>query len=142
MQEAESELFARAQDLGDINRELQEAGEREHLVSLTLQRAMLPTVPPRVGGLEVAARYRPATEALSVGGDWYDAVELGPGRVALAVGDVVGRGLNAAAAMGQLRSALTAASYGVDGPAAALGVLDRFAATVEGALGATAAQVL
>ncbi|MGZ5359799.1 MAG: GAF domain-containing protein, partial [Solirubrobacterales bacterium] len=65
-----------------------------------------------VSGLEVASRYLPASGE-SLGGDWYDAFAIGGGRVAMAVGDVVGHGLEAAAVMSQLRTALR--SYAVDG---------------------------
>jgi serine phosphatase RsbU (regulator of sigma subunit)/anti-sigma regulatory factor (Ser/Thr protein kinase) len=78
----------------------------------TLQRRLLPAHMQRVGGLEVASRYLPASgEAL--GGDWYDAFELDRDRVVLAVGDVVGHGTDAAAVMAQLRTALRA--YAADG---------------------------
>ncbi|GGN57194.1 hypothetical protein GCM10011579_019180 [Streptomyces albiflavescens] len=66
-------------------------------------------------------------------GDWYDLVELPGDRAAVAVGDVVGKGLSAAGVMGQLRSALSAAFRVVGGPAQALEVLDLYARSVEGA---------
>lgn len=72
--------------------------------ALVLQHALL-SAPPKVPGLELAGRYRPAGRD-EVGGDWYDVLELGPGRLALAVGDVIGHDMNAAAAMGQLRAVL------------------------------------
>lgn len=72
--------------------------------ALVLQRGLL-AEPPVVDGLEIAVRYQPAGRE-EVGGDWYDAVHVGPGRVALSVGDVVGHDIHAAAAMGQLRAAL------------------------------------
>jgi serine phosphatase RsbU (regulator of sigma subunit) len=74
-------------------------------VAETLQRAVLgPTALPE----GFAVHYAPATESLQVGGDWYDVVDLGGGRSGVVVGDVVGRGLPAAAVMGQLRSAARA----------------------------------
>ncbi|MDP9400345.1 MAG: serine/threonine-protein phosphatase [Actinomycetota bacterium] len=94
-----------------------------------------------MAGLEVATRYRPAEDEFSVGGDWFDVVQVADDSVALAVGDVVGKGLRAAAVMGQLRSALSAATHGTDGPPEALDILDRYARTVDGAPGTTVVQV-
>ncbi len=139
--EVEADLVARARELQDLNRQLREAGERERQVALALQRAMLPSPRVRPPGLDVATRYRPAEDALHVGGDWFDVVELAEEAVALAVGDVVGKGLPAAAVMGQLRSALSAATHGADGPPEALETLDRYARTVDGAAGSTVVQV-
>ena len=65
---------------------------------------------------EIAALYRPAEAQLEVGGDWYDTFELPDGKVGIVVGDVVGRGLPAAAAMGQLRSAVRALALTGLGP--------------------------
>lgn len=72
-----------------------------------MQLSMLPQRLPRVAGWQLHARYAPAAGG-RVGGDWYDALELPDGRLAVAVGDVVGHGVGAAAAMGQLRNALRA----------------------------------
>jgi len=102
---------------------------------------MLPGVPPRVADMVVAVRYRPADDALNVGGDWYDVVALPDRRVALAVGDVVGKGLAAATVMGQLRSALTAATYSAHGPPEAIDVLDGYARSLPGSAGTTVVQV-
>lgn len=85
-----------------------------------------------------AVRYVPATDQLAVGGDWYNAAARPDGRVAIAVGDVVGNGLEAATVMGQLRSALAAASLQAPSAAEALETLDTFATTVPGAHCATA----
>lgn len=82
------------------------AFEREHDVAVTLQRSMLPHSLPRVAGLRVAAKYLPGVEGLHVGGDWFDAVALEGGGLAVTVGDVVGKGVFAAGAMGQLRNAI------------------------------------
>jgi PAS domain S-box-containing protein len=139
--EVEADLLTRARELQDLNRQLREASHREREVALTLQRAMLPAPRFALSGLEVAARYRPAEDALFVGGDWFDVVQLAEDAVALAVGDVVGKGLEAAAIMGQLRSALSAATHGADGPPEALDTLDRYARTVDGARGTTVVQV-
>jgi PAS domain S-box-containing protein len=87
---------------------LREVYEREHRIAETLQRSLLPERLPVIEGLTMSARYLPAGHGAAIGGDWYDAVELKDGRVAVVVGDVVGHGLRAAAAMGQLRTAFRA----------------------------------
>jgi serine phosphatase RsbU (regulator of sigma subunit)/CheY-like chemotaxis protein/anti-sigma regulatory factor (Ser/Thr protein kinase) len=92
----------------------------------TLQRSLLPT---ELGGhprLELAARYQPSGLAPQIGGDWYDAVDLGADRVAVMIGDVVGHGARAATTMGELRNALRAYAVEGHGPGAALHRLDRF----------------
>jgi anti-sigma regulatory factor (Ser/Thr protein kinase) len=88
-----------------------EVYQREHKIAETLQRSLLPERLPQIEGLELAARYLPGARGASIGGDWYDVLERPDGRVALVVGDVVGHGLRAAAAMGQLRNAFRA--YGL-----------------------------
>lgn len=107
-------------------------------MALALQAAMLPSPGP-VGHHRAAVRYRPAVGGLNVCGDWYDLVGLPGDRMAVAVGDVVGHGLNAACVMGQLRSALSAATLVADGPAQALEVLGLYARSVEGAESSTVA---
>ncbi|MFJ5727277.1 SpoIIE family protein phosphatase [Streptomyces paradoxus] len=79
---------------------------RERGTALTLQRSLLPSTPAEREGLDIAARYRPALS--EVGGDWYDVLPLGPGRTGLIVGDVMGKGVQAAAIMGQLSTATRA----------------------------------
>jgi anti-anti-sigma factor len=108
-------------------------------IARTLQLSLLPQRLPQLEQLALAAEYLPGAEGTSAGGDWYDVVELGEGRVAIAVGDVVGQGPTAAAVMGQLRSALSAALLQGCPPADALELLDRFAARLPGALASTAA---
>jgi serine phosphatase RsbU (regulator of sigma subunit) len=104
-------------------------------VAVTLQRAVLgPTALPD----GFAVHYEPATGTLEVGGDWYDVVDLPGGRHGVMVGDVVGRGLPAAAVMGQLRSAGRALLLESHSPAQVLSALDRFAALVPGAACSTA----
>ncbi|HWM35606.1 MAG TPA: PAS domain-containing protein, partial [Streptomyces sp.] len=106
-QDSEAELFARARELQLLNEELRRANARESRVALTLQEAMLHSPDlPRPG---VAVRYLPAVGTLNVCGDWYDVTDTPMGGFAAAVGDVVGHGLEAAAVMGMLRSALSAA---------------------------------
>ncbi|NUP15639.1 MAG: SpoIIE family protein phosphatase [Streptomyces sp.] len=80
---------------------------REHTLSITLQRSLLPRALPCQSALDVAYRYMPAHAAQGgVGGDWFDVIPLPGARVALVVGDVVGHGLHAAATMGRLRTAV------------------------------------
>jgi serine phosphatase RsbU (regulator of sigma subunit)/anti-sigma regulatory factor (Ser/Thr protein kinase) len=87
---------------------------REHEIAETLQRSLLPDRLPRIPTVALAARYVPATADMEVGGDWYDVIQLRDGLVGLAIGDVAGHGLQAAATMGQLRMALRA--YAVQDP--------------------------
>ncbi|HUQ56976.1 SpoIIE family protein phosphatase [Lentzea sp.] len=105
--------------------------DQQRETALALQRAILgPSNLP--GGF--AVRYEPAARPLEVGGDWYDTFPLPDGRIGIVVGDCVGRGLSAAAVMGQLRSACRALLLQEIGPAHALMTLDQFAAGVPGAL--------
>lgn len=84
--------------------------------------------PPHRPGLEIACRYQAAGAACEVGGDWYDVVPLPGGKTALVIGDVMGSGINAAATMGQLRTATrTLATLDLD-PAAVLQHLDHITA--------------
>ncbi|WP_432098727.1 SpoIIE family protein phosphatase [Streptomyces sp. WAC 04229] len=75
-------------------------------VAETLQDSMLPHIPERMAGCDIATRYLPGTLLGRVGGDWFDSVKLPGARTALVVGDVMGHGLNSAAMMGQLRTAV------------------------------------
>jgi PAS domain S-box-containing protein len=102
--------------------------EVAHAAAVTLQRTLLPVV-PEVEGLQIAARYLVGVDGNQVGGDWYDVLPLPDGAVGIAVGDVVGHDLGAAAAMGQLRGVLR--SYAWDGghPGS---VLDRCDQLVQG----------
>jgi PAS domain S-box-containing protein len=81
---------------------------RQRATAITLQRGLLPRETPAVEGLEIVSRYEPGTVGTQVGGDWFDVIPLSAGRVALVIGDVMGRGLTAAAVMGQVRSAVRA----------------------------------
>lgn len=74
--------------------------------AVALQRSLLPEAHPRVTGVTTAHRYLPGSRDTDVGGDWFDVMPLSSGRVAFVIGDVMGRGLRAAAAMGQLRTAV------------------------------------
>ncbi|MFD0035497.1 PP2C family protein-serine/threonine phosphatase [Streptomyces sp. NPDC055059] len=136
-----AELYARARELHRLNQELRQAHAREQQVAVTLQEAML-SVPDLDRHSNIAVRYLPATTSLNVCGDWYDIVDLPPDRYAVAVGDVVGHGLHAAAVMGMLRSALSAVIRAIPSPAQALEVLGLYARSVDGAMAATAVKVL
>jgi len=116
--------------------------QAEHEVAETLQRSLLPSSLPELDGLALAARYRPGTLGTEAGGDWYDVLDLGGGSVALAVGDVVGKGPSAAAVMGQMCSALAAYLLDGHGPGEALARLNRFAGRIPGALATTCACVV
>ena len=102
--------------------------EMEHAAAATLQRSLLPAV-PEVEGLQVATRYLVGVDGNQVGGDWYDVLSLPGGAVGIAVGDVVGHDLRAAAAMGQLRGVVR--SYAWDGGQPGT-VLDRCDQLVQG----------
>ncbi|MGY1782359.1 PP2C family protein-serine/threonine phosphatase [Geodermatophilus sp. SYSU D01036] len=98
---------------------------RQLRVAETLQHSLL-TPPPQPPGLEVAVRYRPAVSQHLVGGDWYDAFPRPDGTTVLVIGDVAGHGVEAAAAMAQLRSAVRTLAYdSPDGPARTLDRVDR-----------------
>jgi PAS domain S-box-containing protein len=86
---------------------------RQHEVAVTLQRSLLPQSLPSVPGWELAARYLPGAAGTEVGGDFYEAVIRLDGRLVFAIGDVMGRGIRAAAVMGQVRAALR--GYALEG---------------------------
>jgi serine phosphatase RsbU (regulator of sigma subunit) len=138
----EAELYVRGRELERMNEELRQSKERERHVAVTLQEAMLRS--PDLGHhhRDVAVRYLPAVRSLNVCGDWYDIADLPGDRFAVAVGDVVGHGLEAASVMGMLRSALSAACRAVEGPARALELLGLYARSVDGALAATVVTAL
>ncbi len=98
------------------------AAERD--AALTLQESLLPARLPRPRGLRLAARYVPGERGLVVGGDWYDCVEIDEHRVALIVGDVMGKGLRAATQMGQIRTTVRALATVDPSPEAVLNALD------------------
>ncbi|HEV2439052.1 MAG TPA: SpoIIE family protein phosphatase [bacterium] len=93
--------------------------ERAHHVAETLQRALLPPALPELPGLTLRAAYRPGGQ-LEVGGDWYDAFVLPDGRMVVGIGDVVGRGLDAAVVMGEVRQSIRAVALTGEGPAGML----------------------
>ncbi len=104
-----------------------EVYERGQSVAESLQRSLLPGRFPTIEGVETVARYVPGTFGLEVGGDWYDVFELADGSIAISVGDVMGRGVYAAATMSQLRNVMRA--YALEGlaPGETLQRLNRLA---------------
>ncbi|MDT0530328.1 SpoIIE family protein phosphatase [Micromonospora sp. DSM 115977] len=109
---------------------------------LELQRSLLPDMLPVLPHVQVAAHYLVASSDLVAGGDWFDAVPLPDGRLALTVGDVVGHGATAAAAMGQLRTVARQALQSGAGLPQVLAVLDDFAARALATRAATTCLVV
>jgi PAS domain S-box-containing protein len=102
--------------------------EEEHRIAVELQRGLIPKSLPAVPGVSLAASYEVAGIGVQVGGDWYDAFAMSDGRLGIVVGDVTGRGIRAASAMGQLRTLTRAFALGGDGqraPGEALTLLNR-----------------
>jgi serine phosphatase RsbU (regulator of sigma subunit)/anti-sigma regulatory factor (Ser/Thr protein kinase) len=111
-------------------------------VAEALQRTLLPQDIAGIAGLEVAARYLPAAEAASLGGDWYDVFPLTGGQIGVAIGDVVGRGLPAAALMAQLRTALRAYAFDGHAPSHVVDRLNRILAYLSPATMTTAGYLV
>ncbi|MDG5805713.1 SpoIIE family protein phosphatase [Streptomyces ossamyceticus] len=89
--------------------------QRQRHIAETMQRHLLPQL-PEVPGLSMAARYVPASQSAQVGGDWYDAFTLADGATAVAIGDVVGHNIDAAAGMAQVRNMLRAYAWALEEP--------------------------
>lgn len=106
--------------------------EVEHQLAVEFQRAVLPTRMPVIAGVQLEGLYRPASAAVGVGGDWYDAVRIDDHRLLVLCGDIVGHGLSAAAAASRLRTA-TAALALTHRPAELLQALDEVADRDDGA---------
>ncbi|WP_433725874.1 SpoIIE family protein phosphatase [Actinoplanes sp. CA-051413] len=113
--------------------------EQERAIARTLQRSLLAGDLPADPRFAVETHYQAAAHDLEVGGDWFDAFLITPDKLAVVVGDVVGRGIDAATTMGQLRSAIRALASAEAGPARLLERLDRFVERVESARMATVA---
>ena len=107
--------------------------ERDRRIADALQRDLLPRQLTHPAGVGVAAWYEVGTAGLQVGGDWYDSAVIGEGRLVVAVGDVVGRGLEAASAMARLRTAFAALAPTTADVTDLVEQLDRFAADVPAA---------
>ncbi|WP_233575221.1 SpoIIE family protein phosphatase [Cellulomonas sp. PhB150] len=101
--------------------------DREHRLAETLQRAMLPQQAD-VDGLDVWTYYAPNAENVQVGGDWYDVLQISPDVVGVVIGDVVGHDVEAAAAMGQLRSVVRSYAYDITTPGPVLERVDQLVA--------------
>ncbi|MFJ9849529.1 SpoIIE family protein phosphatase [Streptomyces sp. NPDC101150] len=104
---------------------------RQRAAAVTLQRSLLPQELEQPDDLRVAATYQPGGTDAAVGGDWYDVITLGAGRTALVIGDVMGRGVRAAAVMGQLRTAVRAYARLDLPPHEVLQLLDGLAAEID-----------
>jgi len=101
------------------------AYERERTIAMRFQEASLPSALPIVDNVRLSAEYRPGNSEATVGGDWYDAFALDDGRIAITIGDVVGKGLEAAVTMATLRQAMRAAASLSPRPNALLSVAER-----------------
>jgi GAF domain-containing protein/PAS domain-containing protein len=115
--------------------------ERDRDIALTFQRRLMPGLPRTPDWIDVAASYRPAT-GMAIGGDWYQVLDVGGGRIAAVVGDAVGHGLVAAAAMGQLRASIATAVANDPEPNHAIAAVDLFAVQGADTLGASVAYIL
>ncbi|GAA2267261.1 SpoIIE family protein phosphatase [Streptomyces amakusaensis] len=110
---------------------LRASERRQREMAVTLQRSLLPQELEQPDDLRIAATYQPGSEDAAVGGDWYDVITLGAGRTALVIGDVMGRGVRAAAVMGQLRTAVRAYARLDLPPHEVLQLLDGLAAEID-----------
>ncbi|MFI0737759.1 SpoIIE family protein phosphatase [Streptomyces sp. NPDC021100] len=110
---------------------LRTSERRQREAAVTLQRSLLPQELEQPDDLRVAATYQPGGQDTAVGGDWYDVITLGAGRTALVIGDVMGRGVRAAAVMGQLRTAVRAYARLDLPPHEVLQLLDGLAAEID-----------
>nr|MBA2636923.1 SpoIIE family protein phosphatase [Solirubrobacterales bacterium] len=124
------DLLALAGERAALGIERARVFEREHSIAQQLQRSLLPAQLPGVPGLVLSARYRPGSAGTEVGGDWYDTVALPGERLLLVMGDIAGKGVGAAATMGQLRSAVRAYALVEDDPRAIAGRLNTFVASL------------
>lgn len=115
---------------------------RHRETAVTLQRSLLPQELEQPDDLRIAATYQPGGTDAAVGGDWYDVITLGAGRTALVIGDVMGRGVRAAAVMGQLRTAVRAYARLDLPPHEVLQLLDGLAAEIDASQIATCAYAV
>jgi anti-sigma regulatory factor (Ser/Thr protein kinase) len=98
---------------------------------MRVQRGLLPDRLIKTEGIDIAARYEAASDALEVGGDWYDTISLGEGLFGVVVGDIVGHGIEAMTSMGRLRTALAALATHYDDPAELFSAVDEFVYTAD-----------
>ncbi|WP_405645706.1 SpoIIE family protein phosphatase [Streptomyces sp. NBC_00019] len=118
-------------DHAEAAERLRASERRQRETAVTLQRSLLPQVLEEPDDLRIAATYQPGGTEAAVGGDWYDVITLGGGRTALVIGDVMGRGVRAAAVMGQLRTAVRAYARLDLPPHEILQLLDGLAAEID-----------
>jgi anti-sigma regulatory factor (Ser/Thr protein kinase)/PAS domain-containing protein len=118
-------------DHAEAAERLRASERRQRETAVTLQRSLLPQVLEQPDDLRIAATYQPGGTEAAVGGDWYDVITLGGGRTALVIGDVMGRGVRAAAVMGQLRTAVRAYARMDLPPHEVLQLLDGLAAEID-----------
>ncbi|MDN3023935.1 SpoIIE family protein phosphatase [Streptomyces sp. S.PB5] len=118
-------------DHAEAAERLRASERRQRETAVTLQRSLLPQVLEEPDDLRIAATYHPGGTEAAVGGDWYDVITLGGGRTALVIGDVMGRGVRAAAVMGQLRTAVRAYARLDLPPHEVLQLLDGLAAEID-----------
>ncbi|MCY0923783.1 serine/threonine-protein phosphatase [Streptomyces sp. H27-G5] len=118
-------------DHAEAAERLRASERRQREAAVTLQRSLLPQELEQPDDLRVAATYQPGGTEAAVGGDWYDVITLGAGRTALVIGDVMGRGVRAAAVMGQLRTAVRAYARLDLPPHEVLHLLDGLAAEID-----------
>ena len=118
-------------DHAEAAERLRASERRQRETAVTLQRCLLPQELEQPDDLRVAATYQPGGTDAAVGGDWYDVITLGAGRTALVIGDVMGRGVRAAAVMGQLRTAVRAYARLDLPPHEVLQLLDGLAAEID-----------
>lgn len=139
---AELDAFSRMAELTSSALDRVRIMAREHRIAVDFQEHLLDLDRSSTAAV-VAAVYQPAGEAMRVGGDWYSVTPLDRGgRIGISVGDVVGHGLPAAIVMSRLRAAVAASALTAGEPAAVLGALDRYGASVAGARCATVAYAL
>ncbi|MGW6459192.1 ATP-binding SpoIIE family protein phosphatase [Streptomyces sp. NPDC055078] len=129
-------------DHAEAAERLRASERRQRDTAVTLQRSLLPQELEQPDDLRVAATYQPGGTDAAVGGDWYDVITLGAGRTALVIGDVMGRGVRAAAVMGQLRTAVRAYARLDMPPHEVLQLLDGLAAEIDPSQIATCAYAV
>ncbi|MFJ3668139.1 SpoIIE family protein phosphatase [Streptomyces sp. NPDC090106] len=129
-------------DHAEAAERLRASERRQRETAVTLQRSLLPQVLEEPDDLRIAATYQPGGTEAAVGGDWYDVITLGGGRTALVIGDVMGRGVRAAAVMGQLRTAVRAYARLDLPPHEVLNLLDGLATEIDANQIATCAYAI
>lgn len=110
-------VFRDVTDTVEVERQREELYEREHKIADMLQEALIPSrIPTAIGPCRFAARYLPALDEASVGGDFYDVFDLGSGKVGILIGDVAGKGLAAAMSVSAARYAIRSYAYATPDP--------------------------